>query len=152
MPKSNCKISKYASILYRTHHIYFDEALRPFDIGGGQQFFLLRIYESPGISLLELAQTGNYDKGTTARAVQKLSDRGYIRCETDSLDKRLHRLYPTEHAVAAVNATYHAINQWHEILTAGFTAEETSEAEALMGRMAEQAHTYIVKRKNKKEQ
>ena len=48
-------ISKCASIVYRFGHMFFDEHLEENHIGSGQQFFLLHIYEHPGISQEELA-------------------------------------------------------------------------------------------------
>lgn len=65
-------ISKHTSIVYRSSQAYFDETLAPYHIGCGQQFFLMRIYEQPGISQFELAETGSFDKGTCARAVKSL--------------------------------------------------------------------------------
>ena len=67
-------ISKNASIVYRSSQAFFDETLAPYHIGCGQQFFLMRIYEQPGISQFELAETGSFDKGTCARAVKKLEE------------------------------------------------------------------------------
>ena len=75
-------ISKNASIVYRSSQAFFDETLAPYHIGCGQQFFLMRIYEQPGISQFELAETGSFDKGTCARAVKKLEELGYLRRET----------------------------------------------------------------------
>ena len=41
-------ISKNASIVYRSSQAFFDETLAPYQIGCGQQFFLMRIYEQIG--------------------------------------------------------------------------------------------------------
>lgn len=57
--------------------------------------FLMRIYEQPGISQFELAETGSFDKGTCARAVKKLEELGYLRRETRSSDRRSVQLYLT---------------------------------------------------------
>ena len=78
------EISKYASMIYRCGQIYYDEYLTPYHIGCGQQFFLLRIYEKPGISPYELASMGMYDKGTCARALKKLEGEGYIERVVDT--------------------------------------------------------------------
>lgn len=88
-------ISKNASIVYRSSQAFFDETLAPYHIGCGQQFFLMRIYEQPGISQFELAETGSFDKGTCARAVKKLEELGYLRRETRSSDRRSVQLYLT---------------------------------------------------------
>lgn len=45
---------RHISTIYRLSQAYFDKKLKPYGIGCGQQFFLLRIHEHPGISVLEL--------------------------------------------------------------------------------------------------
>lgn len=69
---NNITFLKYISIIQRNTGRYFDISLEPDHIGSGQQFFLLRIAENEGLTMLDLAQTGSYDKGTVTRAVQKL--------------------------------------------------------------------------------
>ena len=51
-------VLRYISLLQRNTQRYFDLALERDNIGGGQQFFLLRIFEQDGISLLDLARLG----------------------------------------------------------------------------------------------
>ena len=50
--------TKFTSIIYRLGNRYYDRELARYQIGCGQQFFLLRIHENEGISMYDLAQTG----------------------------------------------------------------------------------------------
>lgn len=136
-------ISRHASVMHRLSHIYFDLELSRFKIGCGQQFFLLRIADKPGISLLSLAQEGYFDKGTTARAVKKLEAEGYVRRITDEKDKRIIRLYATEKAQCILPEIRRMMIRWHELLTGGLSEKEQAIAGQLMERMAENAHTYL---------
>lgn len=136
-------INKYASVIYRLGQTYFDAQLSPWEIGCGQQFFLLRIQEQPGISLMELAQTGYYDKGTATRAVKRLEELGYIRREIDDHDKRIHRLFVAEAGQPVLRATHQALDQWRDILTGGFSQQERKTANQLMERMSENAYGYM---------
>ena len=68
------EIGKYISILQRLSNIYFANELSSYQIGCGQQFFLLQIFKNPGISLQELASNGSFDKETATRAVKKLEE------------------------------------------------------------------------------
>ena len=70
------EIGKYISILQRLNNMYFANQLSFYQIGCGQQFFLLQIYKNPGMSLHELASYGQYDKATATRAVKKLEEEG----------------------------------------------------------------------------
>ena len=144
-------INKNASIIYRLSQIYFDAELSPYRIGCGQQFFLLRIYDFPGISILDLARKGYFDKGTTARAVKKLEELGYVRREIDENDRRISRLYITEAACPVIETTISMLRDWNSILTDGFSAEEKAAAERMMDRMADNAFRAVKDRKRERE-
>lgn len=141
----NKSISKNASIIYRLGQPFFDRKLEAYHIGCGQQFFLMKIKDYPGISLLELAGKGYYDKGTTARAVKKLEEQGYIHREIDASDKRIHYLYINEKAISLLEATRQAIEEWHQILTADFDSEQIVLVEDLLDKMAENAYATLKK-------
>lgn len=127
------------SIAYRMANRFYDRVLAPYQIGCGQQFFLLRIYEHPGVSMYDLARLGQYDKGTVTRAAQKLEELGYVRSEPDERDKRVRRLYPTERAVSVVREVYAARERWNALLTRGMSHREAGEARVLLERIAKNA-------------
>lgn len=135
-------LNRLASVVYRKSHQYFDKELAEYHIGWGQQFFLLRIYENEGISLLDLATLGNFDKGTTVKAVQKLEEQGYIYREVDKNDRRVHHAYITEQAKPVIRAIYEARRMWNEVLTSKMTEEEAEQAEFLLKKMAASACEY----------
>lgn len=94
------------SVLYRNTQKYFDRALIPYDIGSGQLIFLLCINENEGITMQELTQLSEVDKGTTTKSIQRLIDQGYITASTDEKDRRVKRLYTTEKASAMMTDVY----------------------------------------------
>ncbi len=141
--KANYPINRHISTIYRLSQAYFDKKLKPYGIGCGQQFFLLRIHEHPGISVLELAQSGHYDNGTATRAIQKLEQQGYVRCEQGSLDKRVRRIYATEAALPVIEKTREITAIWRGKLTDGFTDEEREQALALLERMSQNARAFV---------
>lgn len=129
------------SITYRMGNRYYDRELAPYQIGCGQQFFLLRIYENQGISVLDLARMGQFDKGTTTRAVQRLEELGYIRSEPDGRDKRVRRLYTTPATEPIVKAAAEARQRWHAILTRGMSPQEVAQAAQLLEKIAQNAYS-----------
>ncbi|WP_195969937.1 MarR family winged helix-turn-helix transcriptional regulator [Intestinimonas butyriciproducens] len=131
------------SIAYRLSNRFYDRVLSPYQIGCGQQFFLLRIYENQGISMYDLARMGRFDKGTVTRAVQKLEEQGYVRCVPDERDKRVRRLYTTDMVEPIAKAVNEARKQWNEYLTRGMTPEETEMARTLLNRIAENAMSAV---------
>ena len=99
------------SVLYRNTQKFFDRALIPYDIGSGQLIFLLCINENEGITMQELTQLSEVDKGTTTKSIQRLIDQGYITASTDEKDRRVKRLYTTEKASAMMTVVYEFRNQ-----------------------------------------
>ena len=136
-------INKYASILYRISQTYYDEQLTPYHISSGQQFFLLRIYQHPGISQQELAEKGFYDKGTTARAVKKLEKENYIVRKVDTNDKRIIRLYVSKKGEELVPIIDEVIANWRGIITDGMSKQEAEAIERGMQKIAQNAKAYV---------
>lgn len=139
----NGHITKFASVVNRFSQIYYERECKGFQIGCGQQFFLLAVEENPGISQFELAQEMGFDKGTTAKAVKKLEEAGLLRKERDNDDKRIYKLFVTEKAETILRLTVDTVEKWEKILTKGMKEEEKKEAEKYFRKMAENAVSYI---------
>lgn len=132
-------LGRNISIMYRQSNRFYDRVLAPYQIGCGQQFFLLRIYENQGISMLDLARLGQFDKGTVTRAAQKLEEQGYVRSEPDEKDRRVRRLYTTDAVEPIAQAVYEARTRWNDILLDGMSDEEIAAANILLEKMAKNA-------------
>jgi len=72
-------IGRWISMLYRYSQIYVGNKLQPYGIGKGQFMFLIKLFERDGLNQDELVDGLNIDKGTTARALRKLEQEGYIK-------------------------------------------------------------------------
>ncbi len=94
------------SVLYRNTQKYFDKVLVPYEIGSGQLIFLLCINENEGLTMQELTNMTEVDKGTTTKSVQRLIDQGYVRSVQDETDRRVKRLYTTAKASSIMNTIY----------------------------------------------
>ena len=123
MKHESITILRYISILQRNTNRYFDLTLEPDQIGSGQQFFLLRIAEHEGITMYDLARLGPFDKGTVTKAVQKLSELGYVYLEPDLRDRRVRHLYVTERARPLIERVDHLRDLWTDALTRALPAE-----------------------------
>ena len=132
-------ILKNCSIFYRLTQMRYAEALRPWGVGAGQQYFLSHIAASPGVSMAELAEDGAYDNGTVTRAVRKLEESGHIRVEPDARDRRTKRLYPTRKGEAMLEPIRQMRFDWRKEVTADFTEAELEQIETLLARLAANA-------------
>ncbi len=68
-------------------------------IARGMQTYIIKIVENPGMIQDEIGKIVKVDKGTCARAMQRLLQKGYIIRERDVEDKRKYRVYPSEKAM-----------------------------------------------------
>lgn len=137
MKRHTATFLKSISLIQRNTNRYFDAMLGEFQIGSGQQFFLLRVFEHDGITLYDLARTGGYDKGTATKAVQKLVDQGYVECVMDETDKRVRHLHVTPSGIPVVERLYEIRNGWKEQLLEGISQEEEEEILAILEKMAQ---------------
>ncbi len=140
---------KFVSIIQRNTQKYYDSILEEYHIGGGQQFFLIRIHENNGISMYDLAKLGHFDKGTVTKAVRKLEELGYVTVQTDETDRRIRRLYVTKAAEHVIKQIYAVRERWKEALVAGLPIEEDVFYEILKN-MAEIACGIIEKKAEEK--
>ncbi len=89
-------VGRYISMLYRASNCYINKELCKYGIGSGQYIFLLYVFNNNGCNQEEISTVLNIDKGTTARALQKLEKEGYINKEIDKNDRRINHIIITK--------------------------------------------------------
>lgn len=129
-------LGKYISILYRQGNAFLTKKYSKYNIGSGQYMFLIQLYANDGLGQEELSSRLNIDKGTTARAIKKLQNEGYIIRETDEDDKRAYKIFLTEKAKEIKEDFFQILGQWNDILTSGLTAEEVEIVLKLMKKVS----------------
>lgn len=131
----------HLSILFRNTQKYFDKVLAQYDIGSGQLIFLFSIYEHEGITMQEVTQIGELDKGTTTKSIQKLIEQGYIQSRIDENDHRVKRLYTTSKAANIMNSLYEYRNECRKKLAEDVDFETF---EKMLGVACENSKNYLV--------
>ena len=130
-------LGKYISILHRQGNAFLTRKYGKYNIGSGQYMFLIQLYANDGLNQEELSSRLNIDKGTTARAIKKLEDEGYVIRETDEEDKRAYKIFLTEKAKEIKEGFFEILGQWNYILTSGITEEEVQTVLNLMKKIAD---------------
>lgn len=120
----NPSVLRMMSIVTRASIRFFDQELKEMNLGGGQQFFLVRIAENEGIRMHSLAALGHYDKATVTKAVSKLAAEGYVEVRADEDDRRAKRLYTTEKGREILRKVSPARDKWMKQVTAGISEED----------------------------
>lgn len=133
----NENIGKYISILYRSGNIYLHKYFEKYNIGIGQYPFLIHLSHSEGVTQEELSCKLFIDKGTTAKAIKKLEEEGYVRREVDEKDKRAYKVYITENGRKIIASIFQILHSWNDILTYDFSEEEKELTLKLLKRMNE---------------
>jgi DNA-binding MarR family transcriptional regulator len=136
-------MGRWISLLNRHCHAYITKHLKDYNLGCGQFSFLLILYDNNGISQDSLSELLYIDKGTTAKAVKKLEEEGYIRREVDSDDRRAYKLYPTEKALELQPHIHEVLDNCNRILSMNFTEEEKELAIRLLRKASKNAINFL---------
>jgi len=80
-------IVRWLSIVYRLGQSFLDKELKLYNLGSGQGMFLAGLLHRDGISQEHLSALLCIDKGTTARAIKKLEEEGYVLREATLMTK-----------------------------------------------------------------
>ena len=115
---------RYISILYRQASVFYSKEFNKFGIGAGQYMFMIHLYKNDGISQEKLSELINIDKGTTAKAIKKLEELGYVERNKDISDKRVNKIYLTDKALEIKNEFLTSLNKWENMLTSNLSDEE----------------------------
>lgn len=114
------------SIITRNHYIFMNHELKHLELTDGQVPCLLVLSKKEGITQDELAQMFYIDKGTIARAIKKLEEKGMVNKVQDPLNRRRYLLSLTQKGEQVIPVILQAEKKWENILFKGFSNEERS--------------------------
>lgn len=75
--------------------IHLNKEFNDYGFGSGQYMYLIHVASNQGITQKELSLDLAIDKGTTAKAISKLTEQGYIYSKPNKKDSRSHKLFLT---------------------------------------------------------
>ena len=130
--KGNKHIGKYISQLYRKGSVFINKEVSEYGIGSGQFMFLLELYINDGKNQEEIAETLKIDKGTTARALKKLEEQGFVTRIKDENDKRSNKIYLNDKAKDVRDCVLDVLNDWNKEITKSLTEEEEEMLKSLL--------------------
>ncbi|WP_291581456.1 MarR family winged helix-turn-helix transcriptional regulator [Clostridium sp. UBA6640] len=136
-------IGKYIAQVYRMNGKLASKAFSKFDIGSGQYVFLIHLYSNDGINQECISSNLNIDKGTTARALKRLEELGYIIRVVDEEDKRAYRVFLTDKAKYIEKEFFEILAEANRVITKDFTEEEKALAISLLKRMVNNSKNHV---------
>lgn len=133
------KLSRDISIIFRHGKAYIDGEMAQYAIGSGQYGFLYYLYGHNGATQDEISRGLDMDKATTARAIQKLEDNGFVDRVRNEKDHRVNNVYLTEKSSRLKNDLFAIARRWDAILLETFTDEEKECLQKLMFKLSTNA-------------
>jgi DNA-binding MarR family transcriptional regulator len=134
---------RYLSIILRYGKIYLDRELESLDVRSGQIPIMRLLGIKDGINQESIRKYLHLDKGTVAKVIKPLINKGYIMRKTDPKDKRAYQIFLTRKGRGIMPDVKDALTRWTDALTADFTQEEEETAHALLSRMSENARRHL---------
>ncbi|MCX7571861.1 MarR family transcriptional regulator [Tumebacillus sp. DT12] len=136
-------LGKWISILSRYGQMFMTRNLRPYEVGPGQLPVLMTLYDQDGVSLDTLSKVIVVDKATTTRAVLTLEESGLVTRVTDTLDRRVKRVFLTEKARQIKPDIIQTLGVWADVLTSPLTEEETISLITMLEKVAAAAVEHL---------
>ena len=133
-------IGKCISVLYRCRKSYAGRMLEPYGISGCQYLFLMTLSKNNGASQEKLSDLLKIDKTTTAKAIKKLEENGFVLRDIDFDDKRAYKVFLTQKAVDIIPHIKETMNKWESIVISDISEQERALLEKLLKTMADKAY------------
>jgi DNA-binding MarR family transcriptional regulator len=136
------ELGRQISALHRHGRAYFDQRMSAFELGSGQHTFLFFLYSHNGASQDEISRALQLDKATTARAIHKLEEKGFVRREDGEKDKRVNHVFLTEKAYDIQKELRSYSDEWKAVLVNELDEQDLIILEKLINKLSTNASTY----------
>lgn len=138
MNDNKCEnIGKYISQLHRKGNVFINRELSKYDLSVGQFMFLLDLYIKDGKNQEEISDNLKIDKGTTARAIKKLEEQGFVIRIKNENDKRSNKIYLTDKAKEIKENVFDILDDWNHKISMILTKEEEKTMKNILKKVCE---------------
>lgn len=138
MNDNKCEnIGKYISQLHRKGNVFINRELSKYDLSVGQFMFLLDLYMKDGKNQEEISDNLKIDKGTTARAIKKLEEQGFVIRIKNENDKRSNKIYLTDKAKDIKENVFDILDDWNHKISMILTKEEEKTMKNILKKVCE---------------
>ncbi len=133
----------FVSIIHRTRMMYLNNELKSLNVTASQFLYLIGLYKKEGQTQEDLATHFFIDKGTVARGVKKLEDKGFICRRIDPENRRRYLLYLTPEGKALMPNILGIIQDWENSMSEGLTDTEKNRISELLKKLTIKALTKL---------
>lgn len=146
----NIPIGALISMTYRSNFVMINTKMKELGLSAGQFFVLMVLSHNQGVTQDTLAWKLLIDKGSIARAVKILEDKGFIRRITDESNRRAVLIYLTETGEQLIPQVLKIDQELEETTLAGLTEQERIHAKLLFHKMAQNSYEAAYSKNDKK--
>ena len=109
-------VGKLVSIIAKNQTLYLNHHLDELDINASQLHFLFEIDHQNEINQDKIASRCNIDKGSVARSIKKLEDRGLVTREVDDNNRRQKKVHITPKGEETLRQAKEKLDVWEDYL------------------------------------
>ena len=142
------KFMKTLNNISRSQSVFRTAKLKADGICAAHHTFVLAICNHPGSSQEELAREICLNKSTVARTLSHLEEKGYVRREANSEDKRSILVYPTEKMLEILPQVRSITKEFNSLISAEIPKEELDIFFSVISRMEEKAKSIAANQEN----
>lgn len=143
-------IGALISMTYRSNYVRVNNKMKELGLAGGQFSVLMVLSHNQGVTQDTLSWMLLLDKGSIARTVRVLEEKGFIKRIPDENDRRAVQIYLTEKGEQIIPEVLKIDRELEETTFSGFTNEEKSQAKAHFLRIAQNSYEAAYDKNEKK--
>ena len=119
-------VGKLISMIARGHTIYINRHLENMNITATQLHLLFEISHQCEINQEKIASRCNINKGSVARSIKKLEDKGLVKRKVDENNRRQNKISLTQTGEETLNEAVKILKQWEDevILDEGYIEKD----------------------------
>lgn len=133
-------LGAFISITYRSHFVWINNKMKELGLSTGQFFVLMVLLKEQNITQDTLAWRLLIDKGSIARAVKILEDKGFVKRTTDENNRRAVRIHLTAAGEQLVPEILKIDRELEEATLSELTEKEKKLARVLLRKIAQNSY------------
>ena len=135
-------------MLFRLYNLGVKRAMAQMGLSVSLVPVLGELFYKDGITQDTLSERVNLDKGSTARAVEKLERKGLVRRVENGANRRQKFVYLTEKAREKKEIFFSPLYEWSFVMSKDFTLSESKKMLEFFDIMSENLRTELAARKS----
>lgn len=123
---SSLPVSKLIAMIARGFTIYVNHHLEKYDLNASQLLLLFEISNDCNINQDMIASRCNINKGTVARSIKKMEDKGLVIRQIDENNRRQNKVSLTQNGRETLSQAITVLDEWEDevILEKGYIEKE----------------------------